>query len=101
MGGQQDRTLRKHTCPSVLYSGNPMLCNVCEWTDFVPAEYVLEDGRRAPALQCTGCGAIVLDESAAETEEERDTVKVAVAKRAEIIAGGPLSSRKQCRRGGS
>jgi hypothetical protein len=71
-----------------------MLCNVCECSDFISSDYVMPDGRKAPALECTGCHAIVLDEVAAHTEEERESVKLAKAIRAEIIEGSTPSFRK-------
>jgi hypothetical protein len=49
----------------------------------VPAEYTSEAGR-APALECTRCRALVLTVEAARTEEERDSVKTAIAVRAAI-----------------
>ena len=70
-----------------------MLCNVCGCSDFLPAEYKSEIAR-APALECARCHALVLDEGAAATEEERESVKLAKAIRAEIIAGGPPPPRK-------
>jgi uncharacterized Zn finger protein len=60
-----------------------MQCEVCGGHNFVAAEYASELGR-APALECTGCGALKLDEGAANTEEERDSVKLAIAVRAGI-----------------
>jgi hypothetical protein len=58
-------------------------CNICECVDFLPAEYASELGH-APALECACCHALVLDEDAAATESERDSVKLAVAVRAAI-----------------
>ncbi len=55
-------------------------CEVCEGGDFVEAEYASEAGR-APALKCTRCGALNLKPEAARTEEERDSVKTAIAVR--------------------
>ena len=46
------------------------------------------DGRRAPALECARCHALVLDEDAAGTDSERDSVKLAKAVRAAIGESG-------------
>ncbi len=61
-----------------------MVCNVCGCADFVATEYVLDEGHRAPALECLGCRALALDENAASTEAERESVKLAKALRARI-----------------
>src|SRR5947209_6522911 len=53
----------------------------CE--DLVQAEYVTELGR-APALECVQCRALNLNVVAAKDEEERDSVKLAIAVREAI-----------------
>ena len=67
-----------------------MQCEICGWTLFRSAEYRACRGQTAPAFECTQCGAITLDEAAAQSAKERDSVKTAIAVRAEIIAGRSL-----------
>jgi hypothetical protein len=70
-------------------SEDVMVCSVCGSRAFNATEY--RSGRdaaqRAPAFECRGCGAISLGEEAAASEEERDSVRVAIALRAEIADG--------------
>jgi hypothetical protein len=61
-------------------------CEVCGWDDFVRTEYECEVGR-VPALECARCHAINLSEDAARTEEERTSVRMAIAVREAICAG--------------
>jgi len=49
----------------------------------VIAEYASQHGR-APALECTRCRALNLDESVAQSDKERDSVKLAIAVRSAI-----------------
>ncbi len=58
-------------------------CEICGAHEFAPAEYASDAGR-APALECTRCKALILDERAAYTEEERESVKLAKGVRAAI-----------------
>jgi hypothetical protein len=62
-------------------------CNVCGCQDFVAAEYAYEAGR-VPAIECADCRALVLHEDAASDDEERDSVKLAIAARASIAGDG-------------
>ena len=55
-----------------------LVCEVCGWDRFERAEYASEVGT-APAFECVRCGAIALSEDAATTEEERTSVRVAIA----------------------
>ena len=69
----------------VLVGGRYMMsCNVCDNKEFTTAEYRM-DSCRAPALECTSCGALNLSERAANTQEERDSVKMAIAVRSDLI----------------
>jgi hypothetical protein len=63
-----------------------MWCPVCNGEDFVVIEYVTTHGVRAPAFRCVRCEAIHLDEAAARTEEERESVRLAKAQRASASA---------------
>jgi hypothetical protein len=58
-----------------------MKCTVCGGDRFVNSEYQMDTGS-APALECVSCGALNLDESAAQSEEDRASVRLAVAVRA-------------------
>jgi hypothetical protein len=66
-----------------------MVCNVCGSRAFNATEYRTgpDAAHRAPAFECRGCGAISLGEEAAASDEERDSVRVAIALRAEITDG--------------
>jgi hypothetical protein len=68
-----------------------MVCNVCGANDFVNTKY-RADGWVAPALECTGCHAISLSEDAAMTDEEHDSVKLAIAMRAAVAGEQPFQS---------
>ncbi len=59
-----------------------MLCHVCGGDRFAEVEYTTTAKVRAPAFECTRCHAIALDESAARSEEERESVRLAKAARA-------------------
>lgn len=62
-----------------------MVCTVCSGTRFVSAEYNTGEAHRsrpAPALECVTCHAVFLEEGIARTEEERASVKIAIALRA-------------------
>ena len=61
-----------------------MSCKNCGERDFVPSEY--RSGTvNAPAMECAHCHVLNLDEEAARTEEERDSVRLAVALRVAVI----------------
>ena len=62
---------------------NTMSCTVCGNRDFTTAAYRME-GCLAPALECRRCGALNLSEGAAHSQEERDSVQVAIATRIAI-----------------
>jgi hypothetical protein len=66
-----------------------MRCQICGGDVFVPSEY-WTDGVRAPAKECASCHALALDEGAATSDEERDSVRLAAAARAAYCAGEPL-----------
>ncbi|HEY4012818.1 MAG TPA: hypothetical protein VGM06_05750 [Polyangiaceae bacterium] len=61
-----------------------MKCSVCGKESFIRGEYRMEGGT-APALQCTCCGALNLDEAAAETALDRSSVRMAAAARAAVV----------------
>jgi hypothetical protein len=64
-----------------------MRCTVCGGSHFTATEYNTGDGAHrvaAPALECTKCKAIVLEEHVARTKEERESVKMAIAMRSAI-----------------
>jgi hypothetical protein len=64
-----------------------MRCTVCGGSHFAATEYNTGDGAHrvaAPALECTKCKAIVLEEHVARTQEERESVKMAIAMRSAI-----------------
>jgi hypothetical protein len=58
-----------------------MQCSVCRGASFVASEYKME-GVMAPALECTYCHALNLDETVARSQEDLDSVRMAVAARA-------------------
>jgi hypothetical protein len=61
-----------------------MVCSVCGERNFVAGEY--RAGHcRAPALQCSACGALNLSERAARSPEERESVKIAMAVRSAMM----------------
>ena len=61
-----------------------MKCSVCGKESFIRVEYRMEGGA-APALQCTCCGALNLDEAVALTERDRSSVRMATAARAAVV----------------
>jgi hypothetical protein len=64
-----------------------MRCTNCGGERFQPSEY-WTGSVRAPALECEHCRSLILDEEAAHTEEERDSVRLAVAARAVFHSDG-------------
>jgi hypothetical protein len=58
-----------------------MVCTVCAGDRFVRDEYRMSSGT-APALRCTKCGTLNLDELATDSDEERASVSLAKAARA-------------------
>jgi hypothetical protein len=66
-----------------------MCCNICGGDNFIASEYWTDDVR-APARECATCHALVLDETAASSEQERDSVRLAVAARAAHSTDKPL-----------
>jgi hypothetical protein len=65
-----------------------MRCNICGGDRLTASEY-RTGSVRAPAMECVACHAIVLDESLATSEQERDSVRLAVAARAASCATEP------------
>ncbi len=63
-----------------------LVCEVCGWDRFMRSEYASEIGK-VPAFECVRCRAIALTEDAASTEEERISVRLAIAIRDAICAG--------------
>jgi hypothetical protein len=70
-----------------------MRCHICGGKAFTSSEYCT-NGVRAPAKECASCLALVLDERAATSDEERDSVRWAVAARAAYCAGEPFRRRR-------
>jgi hypothetical protein len=64
-------------------------CHICGGDAFRASEYRAESVR-APARECMTCHALVLDEEAATSDEERDSVRIAAAARAAHCADAPL-----------
>jgi tRNA(Glu) U13 pseudouridine synthase TruD len=64
-----------------------MQCPICEGETFAACEYVGR-GVRAPARECLRCRAVVLDENAADSDEARESVRIAKAVRRHVAAGG-------------
>jgi hypothetical protein len=60
-----------------------MRCTVCGGSQFVATEYKTGE-MTAPAMECATCLAIVLEEGVARTDEERSSVKIAIALRAAV-----------------
>jgi len=60
-----------------------MKCSVCGGTEFTATEYKTGE-TSAPALECVRCSAIVLEAGVARTDEERASVKQAIALRAAV-----------------
>jgi hypothetical protein len=63
-----------------------MLCEVCGDDRFDRVEYP-SGISTVPAFACVRCGEMVLSEDAAKTEEERSSVRIAIAARAVTYAG--------------
>ena len=57
-----------------------MKCSVCGGAEFSATEYKTGE-TTAPALECVRCSAIVLEAAVARTDEERTSVKEAIAMR--------------------
>ncbi len=62
-----------------------MVCNVCGSSRLGKGRYRTPSGVMAPAWECRDCLAILLDDSVAESEDERDSVRIAKAARAVVI----------------
>jgi hypothetical protein len=62
-----------------------MKCSVCGGDQFVVTQYKM-DGGQAPALECTRCHALTLDEAVARTKEDLESVRTAVAARAASVS---------------
>ena len=63
-----------------------MRCSNCERESFAPSEYKMP-GLRAPALECTYCHVLHLDETAIRSEADRESVRLAVATRERASEG--------------
>jgi len=64
-----------------------MKCIVCGHESFVRDEYRC-CSVRCPALACAKCGAMKLDERAAESADERDAVREIQERRARALSEG-------------
>jgi hypothetical protein len=62
-----------------------MRCTICGGAAFAAARYRRTTGA-CPALECTTCGALCLDESIARDDEQRESVRMACAARDRISA---------------
>jgi hypothetical protein len=76
-----------------------MICNICGSRTFAITEY-RQGGQaalRAPAFECRGCGAINLGEEAAASDEERESVRLAIARRAHVTEANrpPATDRRR------
>ncbi len=71
-----------------------MRCAICDSNAFVATVYHTRD-RQCPALACTECGAVSLNVEVAGNDAERESVRLAIAKRA------ALASDEHSSRGGS
>lgn len=63
-----------------------MRCNNCGGQAFSRSEYKGPD-LSAPALECASCHVLLLDPEAAESAEEHDSVRMAIAARNDIVTG--------------
>jgi hypothetical protein len=72
-----------------------MVCNVCGSRAFKVTEYRSGGNAacRAPAFECRACGAISLGEEAATSDEERESVKMAIAMRAHVTNERKVATR--------
>jgi hypothetical protein len=66
--------LKVHDDAAVHWS---MRCSVCEGSTFTVIDYRNSADGHCPALECLSCHAISLDESAANTNAERECVRLA------------------------
>jgi hypothetical protein len=57
-----------------------MRCTNCGGSELERAEYKMSSGR-APAWSCSKCSTLLLDPDLARTDEERDSVRLAIAER--------------------
>jgi hypothetical protein len=64
-----------------------MRCSNCDSQSFIETEYRMP-GLRAPALECTDCHVLLLDETAVRSEEDRESVRLVAAERARHCAEG-------------
>ncbi len=64
-----------------------MRCSNCDGREFTNTEYRMP-GVRAPAVECTNCHVLHLSESTVFSDEDRESVKMAIAERARIVAEG-------------
>jgi hypothetical protein len=62
-----------------------VICNVCGSSRLGKGRYRTPAGVMAPSWECKDCLAITLDDSVAESEDERDSVRLAKAARAVVI----------------
>jgi len=63
-----------------------MRCNNCGGEAFSRSEYKGPD-LHAPALECASCHVLLLDPAAAESAEEHDSVRMAIAARNDVASG--------------
>jgi hypothetical protein len=63
-----------------------MRCSNCGGSRLERAEYRTSELRApAPAFQCARCHTLILDPSAASSDEERDSVRLAIAAQQAVI----------------
>jgi hypothetical protein len=66
-----------------------VICNVCGSDRLAKTKYRTPSGVQAPAWECQSCLAIILHDSAAQSDDERDSVRLAKAARAVVIDDEP------------
>ena len=76
-----------------------MKCSVCGGDQFVASQYKMESGF-APALECTRCRALNLDEAVAHSKQDLDSVRMAVAARAASVLDSDSSEPDELPRAG-
>jgi hypothetical protein len=64
-----------------------MRCTICGGESFRPTAYVTPSVH-AVALECDNCSAVLLDERVARSDDERASVRLAIAARQHVIQLG-------------
>ena len=61
-----------------------MRCSICGADQFKCANYTRSSGVTLPALECCGCGALSVSETAATCADERDSIRDVMKMRREL-----------------